>query len=99
MQPDAGWSVARQLLEAVVMSVSDAMETFLRSRPDIAGDPVAAAAAALALELDRGGDAAVAASFLKLMTELRRLAPAEEATDQIDDLSERRKRLLGRATA
>lgn len=76
------------------MSVSDAMEQFLRANPLVAADPVAAAAVAVALELDRGGDAACATAFLKLMAELRKLAPAEEVEDKVAKLSEARKRKL-----
>lgn len=99
MQPQPRREVARQLFEDVVMSVSDAMEQFLRSKPQLAADPVAAAAVAVALELDRGGDPATATAFLKLMAELRRLAPAEEENDAVDELSKARKRKLGVATA
>ncbi len=76
------------------MSVSDAVEQFLRDRPDVAGDPVAAAAVALALELDREADPAAVTAFLKLMVELRRMAPAEEAVDKVDELSKARERKL-----
>jgi hypothetical protein len=81
------------------MSVSDALETFLRSNPQIAVDPVAAAAVSLAVELDQQGDPATATAFLKLMAELRRLAPAEEAGDEVDELSKARQRKLGVAGA
>ena len=80
------------------MSVSDALETFLRANPLVAADPVAAAAVSLAVELDRQGDPATATAFLKLMGELRRLAPDESAGEsKVDELQRRRAAKMGAA--
>ena len=80
------------------MSVSDALESFLRANPLVAADPVAAAAVSLAVELDRQGDPATATACLKLMGELRRLAPDESAGEsKVDELQRRRAAKMGAA--
>jgi hypothetical protein len=77
------------------VSVVDQLEEFLRERRDLAGDPLAAAAAALAVDIDDPGTAAnvraaCVTAFQKAMVELRALVPAEEADDKLDELAKRR---------
>jgi hypothetical protein len=83
------------------MAVADTLEGFLRRHEKVAEDPLAAAAMALALELDNPSSAAAlascASSFQKIVAELRRLAPEEKAGGTVDDLQKRREAKL-RAT-
>lgn len=81
------------------MSVVDQLEEFLRDNPLIAPDPLAAAAAALAKEIDGGESVAQSAvAFQKLMVELRSMLPQEKAVGKLDELKKRRAAKL-RATA
>jgi hypothetical protein len=81
------------------MSVVDQLEQFLRDHPALAPDPLAAAASALASEIDAGQSVAQSAvAFQKLMVELRAMLPAERAVGKLDELKKRRAAKL-RATA
>ncbi len=81
------------------MSVSDALEEYLRGNPKAASDPLAAVLVAMALKIDRDEDVQAAATFQKLMSELRGLAPAQKQEGKIDELKKRRKAKLGSAAS
>jgi hypothetical protein len=90
------------------MSVVEQLEEFLRANPTIASDPLAAAASALAGEIDdppiaKTGAVSIAASavaFQKLMVELRRMLPEESSeVSKVDELQQRRKKKMGAAGA
>lgn len=84
------------------MSVTEAVERELKAMPAAVGrSAVAAAALAMAGEIDDPGNSATSKSMCskelrEAMTALRALAPAKRKSDQIDDLTKRRaKRLTG----
>lgn len=63
--------------------------------PELADSSLAAAALALAKEIDSSGNSATSKSMcaralLETMDRLRALAPPQEAADKLDDLKQRR---------
>lgn len=85
------------------MSVVDQLTEFLGAHKDLAPDPLAAAAMALAADIDAAETTAPARSasvtaFQKLMVELRGMAPAEKKVGKNDELRKRRENKLKRTS-
>ena len=85
----------------VAVSVVEAVGRDLERLPShLAESALAAAALALAGEIDTGSNSATSKSMCAkalqdMLRELRDLAPAEEESDEIDDLEARRQRRIG----
>jgi hypothetical protein len=86
------------------VSAVDVLETFLRAYPEMAADPLAPVAMAVAVDIDSpatepNARASCTSVYLKVMTQLRLLVPEERAVDKVDDLKRRRESKLRKSTA
>lgn len=87
---------------SVAAAVQAEVEALSRRAPEVSGSSLAAIAISLADELDNAGNSATSKSMcaralLETLTALRATVPAEETSDQLDELARRRDERLRRA--